>query len=51
MDDEQAMHAMNIDDAYHVGHTLARGPFSVTELVGVDGNDPFVCKGIPSPLA
>lgn len=26
MDDKQAMHAMSIDDAYHVERTLARGP-------------------------
>lgn len=25
MDDKQAMHAMSIDDAYHVERTLARG--------------------------
>ena len=33
MDDKQAMHAMSIDDAYHVERTLARGPSGVTELV------------------
>ena len=32
MDDKQAMHAMSIDDAYHVERTLARGPSGVTEL-------------------
>lgn len=51
MDDKQAMHAMSIDDAYHVEHTLARGPSGVTELVSIDGNGPFVRKKIPSPLA
>lgn len=51
MDDKQAMHAMSIDDAYHVERTLARGPSGVTELVSIDGNGPFVRKKIPSPLA
>lgn len=41
MDDKQAMHAMSIDDAYHVERTLARGPSGVTELVSIDGNGPF----------
>ena len=44
MDDKQAMHAMSIDDAYHVERTLARGPSGVTELVSIDGNGPFVRK-------
>ena len=48
MDDKQAMHAMSIDDAYHVERTLARGPSGVTELVSIDGNGPFVRKKIPS---
>lgn len=51
MDDKQAMHAMSIDDAYHVERTLARGPSGVTELVSIDGNGPFVRKKIPPPLA
>lgn len=51
MDNKQAMHAMSIDDAYHVERTLARGPSGVTELVSIDGNGPFVRKKIPSPLA
>lgn len=51
MDDKQAMHAMSIDDAYHVERTLAREPSGVTELVSIDGNGPFVRKKIPSPLA
>lgn len=51
MDDKQAMHAMSIDDAYHVERTLARGPSGVTELVSIDGNGPFVRKKIPSPLS
>ena len=49
MDDKQAMHAMSIDDAYHVERTLARGSSGVTELVSIDGNGPFVRKKIPSP--
>lgn len=48
MDDKQVMHAMSIDDAYHVERTLARGPSGVTELVSIDGNGPFVRKKIHS---
>ena len=51
MDDKQAMHAMSIDNAYHVERTLARGPSGVTELVSIAGTGPFVRKKIPSPLA
>lgn len=51
MDDTQVMHAMGIDDAYHVERTLARGPRGVTELVTLDGAGPFVRKKIPAPLA
>lgn len=51
MDDKQAMHAMSIDDAYHVERTLARGPSGVTELVSIADTGPFVRKKIPSPLA
>lgn len=51
MDDKQAMHAMSIDDAYHVERTLARGPSGVTELVSIDGNGPFVRKKSLSPSA
>lgn len=40
MDDKQAMHAISIDDAYHVERTLARGPSGVTELVSIDGQRP-----------
>lgn len=49
MDDKQAMHAMSIDDAYHVERTLARGPSGVTELVSIDGNGPFVARRFPLP--
>ena len=40
MDDKQAMHAMSIDDAYHVERTLARGPSGVTELVSIERQRP-----------
>ena len=42
MDDKQAMHAMSIDDAYHVERTLARGASGVTVLVCIVGNVPVV---------
>lgn len=51
MDDTQTMHAMGIDDAYHVEQVLARGPRGVTELVTIDGVGPFVRKMIPTVLA
>lgn len=51
MDDTQTMHAMSIDDAYHVEQVLARGPRGVTELVTIDGVGPFVRKKIPTVLA
>ena len=51
MDDTQTMHAMGIDDAYHVEQVLARGPRGVTELVTIDGVVPFVRKKIPTVLA
>ena len=51
MDDTQTMHAMGIDDAYHVEQVLARGPRGVTELVTIDGVGPFVRKKIPTVLA
>lgn len=50
MDDAQVMHAMCIDDAYHVEHVLARSARGVTELVTIDGAGPFVRKKIPVPL-
>ena len=40
MDDTRTMHAMGIDDAYHVEQVLARGPRGVTELVTIDGVGP-----------
>ena len=44
MNDEQVMHAMSIDDMYHVERVLARGKGGVTELVTVEGAGPFVRK-------
>ena len=51
MNDEQVMHAMSIDDMYHVERVLARGKGGVTELVTVEGAGPFVRKKIPNELA
>ncbi len=51
MDNTRTMHAMGIDDAYHVEQVLARGPRGVTELVTIDGVGPFVRKKIPTVLA
>lgn len=51
MNEEQVIHAMGIDDAYHVERVLAEGPSSITELVTIDGAGPFVRKKIPSELA
>ena len=51
MDDKQVMHAMSIDDAYHVEQVLARGSSGVTELVSIAGTGPFVRKKIPTALA
>lgn len=41
------MHAMSIDDMYHVERVLARGVTGVTELVTIEGSGPFVRKKIP----
>lgn len=51
MNDADVMHAMSIDDAYHVERTLARGANGVTELVSIEGTGPFIRKKIPSTLA
>ena len=51
MNDEQVMHAMGIDDAYHVERVLASGAGGTTELVTLDGSGPFVRKRIPAKLA
>lgn len=45
------MHALGIDDAYHVERTLAEGRAGVTQLVTIEGSGPFVRKKIPSSLA
>lgn len=45
------MHAMSIDDMYHVERVLANGQGGVTELVTVEGTGPFVRKKIPNELA
>lgn len=47
MDDDQVMHAMSLDDMYHVERVLARGVGGVTELVTIEGSGPFVRKKIP----
>ena len=41
------MHAMSINDAYHVERVLAQGRGGVTELVTLDGSGPFVRKKMP----
>lgn len=51
MDDEQIMHAMDLDDAYRVDRVLARGAGGVTEIVALGESGPFVRKRIPSRLA
>ena len=51
MDDEQIMHAMDLDDAYRVERVLARGAGGVTEIVSLGESGPFVRKRIPSKLA
>lgn len=45
------MHALGIDDAYHVERTLAEGRAGVTQLVTIEGAGPFVRKKIPTQLA
>ncbi|KAB7790293.1 tyrosine kinase [Bifidobacterium leontopitheci] len=51
MNETQTMHAMGIDDAYHVERVLASGPAGVTELVTIEGAGPFVRKRMPLPAA
>ncbi len=51
MNDNQIMHAMSIDDTYHVEQVLARGEDSITELVTIDGAGPFVRKKMRQELA
>lgn len=47
MDDRSIMHAMSIDDAYHVERVLARRNGCATELVTLNGAGPFVRRRIP----
>lgn len=47
MNSEQVMHAMGIDDAYHVERVLVRSSNGVTELVTIEGAGPFVRKKMP----
>lgn len=51
MDNEQAMHALNLDDLYRVERTLAKGAGGLTELVTLGGAGPFVRKKTPLKLA
>lgn len=51
LNEEQVMHAMSIDDAYHIERVLAEGCAGVTECVTIEGVGPFVRKRIPSKLA
>ena len=47
LNSDQVMHAMGIDDAYHVERVLVRGRNGVTELVTIEGAGPFVRKKMP----
>lgn len=51
MNNEQALHAMSIDDAYKVERVLARGPHGVTERVTIEGAGPFIRKKISAARA
>lgn len=52
LNEEQLIHALTIDDAYHVECTLAEGRNKgVTQRVTMDGSGPFVRKKIPTELA
>lgn len=51
LSEEQVMHALGIDDAYHIERTFAEGRTGVTQLVTIEGSGPFVRKKIPSSLA
>ena len=51
MNNDQVMHAMSVDDSYHVERVLAQGQGGITELVTLDGTGPFVRKRIPSARA
>ena len=45
------MHAMSLDDVYHVDRVLAHGAGGLTELVSIDGAGPFVRKKLPVEIA
>lgn len=49
--EERVLHAMGLDDAYHVERVLARGAGGTTELVTMDGSGPFLRKKIPASTA
>lgn len=51
MDDEHVLHAMGIDDTYHVERVLTNRPEGTTEIVTLDGSGPFIRKKIPSGQA
>lgn len=51
LNDAQVMHAMALDDMYHVQSVLARGAGELTELVTIEGAGPFVRKKIPAEMA
>lgn len=50
LNDAQVMHAMALDDMYHVQSVLARGAGELTELVTIEGAGPFVRKKIPAEM-
>lgn len=49
--EERTLHAMSIDDTYHVERVLASGPRGAVELVTIDGSGPYLRKRIPLSLA
>lgn len=51
LNEAQVMHAMSIDDAYHVERVLGSGASGVTECVTIDGTGPFIRKKIPRDQA
>lgn len=52
LNEEQLIHALSIDDAYHVERTLVESHGKgVTERVTMEGSGPFVRKKIPLNLA
>lgn len=51
LNDAQVMHAMALDDMYHVQRVLARGAGELTELVTIEDAGPFVRKKIPGEIA